>query len=237
MELNTNSNTSPKDNDINNNNNDDSDKNNEQSEGLIHAVAFPSDFELDIALLSSNNELTTIFKSNDQSFLSGQTNIIEHLITKYSGVPSEKLDSVDNITLKLPKNFGLLSDFGFHLNNLKHLTLTGSYIPSLNELGTSFKQLQSLNVSHCELEDLSGVICFEQLAELDASFNKIKDLIDIEMCATIEKLVLNDNDIEDEDNIYFIMSLPKLQKLNIKNNPFTMKLKDFKFDENIQIVI
>jgi hypothetical protein len=57
------------------------------------------------------------------------------------------------------------------------------------------------------------------------------------MCVTIEKLALNDNDIEDEDNIYFIMSLPKLQKLNIKNNPFTKKLKDFKFDENIQIVI
>ena len=178
-----------------------------------------------------------MFNSNDQSFLSGQTNIIEHLITKYSGVPLEKLCSVENLTLKLPKNFGLLSDFGFHLNNLKHLTLTGSHISSLNELGTSFNQLQSLNVSHCNLEDLSGVICFEQLIELDASFNKIQDLIDIEMCATIEILALNDNNIEDEDNIYFITSLPKLRKLNIKNNPFTKKLKDFNFDENIQIVI
>ena len=198
MELNTNSNTSSTNNNINNNNNNNQDLNNQQSECLIHAISFPSDFELDISLISSNKELTTMFNSNDQSFLSGQTNIIEHLITKYSGVPLEKLCSVENLTLKLPKNFGLLSDFGFHLNNLKHLTLTGSHISSLNELGTSFNQLQSLNVSHCNLEDLSGVICFEPLIELDASFNKIQDLIDIEMCATIEILALNDNNIEDE---------------------------------------
>ena len=84
---------------------------------------------------------------------------------------------IENLTVQLPKNFGMLNDFGFYLPKLKKLNLSKSKIKSIDEIGTSFTNLETLNVSQCELEDLSGIVCFINLIELDASHNKIDDLV------------------------------------------------------------
>ena len=116
-------------------------------------------------------------------YLKGEENIIENMIIKYGNITKKDISNLENLTVQLPKNFGMLNDFGFYLPKLKKLNLSKSKIKSIDEIGTSFTNLETLNVSQCELEDLSGIVCFINLIELDASHNKIDDLVVIGGCA------------------------------------------------------
>lgn len=171
---------------------------------------------------------------NSDEYLKGEANIVESLIVKYGNIKSEQINQLTELEIQIPQNFGMLNDFGFYLPNLKILNLSKSKIKSIDEIGISFKQLEVLNVSQCELEDLSGIVCFEKLNELDASHNEIEDLVELEMCSSIKILKLNDNKIENEDNFSFLVSLPNLQVLHIKNNPFTKYISNWKFS-NVQL--
>ena len=173
-------------------------------------------------------------KKNSDEFLKGEANIVESMIVKYGKIKIEEIKQLKKLVMQIPQNFGMLNDFGFCLPNLKILNLSKSKIKSIDEIGISFKQLEVLNVSQCELEDLSGIICFEKLNELDASHNKIEDLVELEMCSSIKILKLNDNNIENEDNFSFLVSLPNLQILHIKNNPFTKYTSNWNFN-NVQL--
>ena len=173
-------------------------------------------------------------KKNREEFQKGEANIVESMIVKYGKIKIEEIKQLKKLVMQIPQNFGMLNDFGFYLPNLKILNLSKSKIKSIDEIGISFKQLEVLNVSQCELEDLSGIICFEKLNELDASHNKIEDLVELEMCSSIKILKLNDNNIENEDNFSFLVSLPNLQILHIKNNPFTKYTSNWNFN-NVQL--
>ena len=173
-------------------------------------------------------------KKNSDEFLKGEANIVESMIVKYGKIKIEEIKQLKKLVMQIPQNFGMLNDFGFYLPNLKILNLSKSKIKSIDEIGISFKQLEVLNVSQCELEDLSGIICFEKLNELDASHNKIEDLVELEMCSSIKILKLNDNNIENEDNFSFLVSLPNLQILHIKNNPFTKYISNWNLN-NVQL--
>lgn len=164
-------------------------------------------------------------------YLKGEENIIENMIIKYGNITKKDISNLNTLTLQIPNNFGMLNDFGFYLPKLKNLNLSNSKIKSIDEIGTSFTNLESLNVSHCELEDLSGIICFIHLIELDASHNKIDDLVELEMCSTIQILKLNDNNIQNEDNFSFLISLQNLHILHIKNNPFIKFISNWNFDQ------
>ena len=158
---------------------------------------------------------------NSDDYLKGEANIVESMIVKYGKIKIEEIKQLKELVMQIPHNFGMLNDFGFYLPNLKILNLSKSKIKSIDEIGISFKQLEVLNVSQCELEDLSGIVCFEKLNELDASHNEIEDLVELEMCSSIKILKLNDNKIENEDNYSFLVSLPNLQILNISPQPST----------------
>lgn len=171
---------------------------------------------------------------NSDEYLKGEANIVESMIVKYGKIKIEEIKQLTELVMQIPQNFGMLNDFGFYLPNLKILNLSKSKIKSIDEIGISFKQLEVLNVSQCELEDLSGIVCFEKLNELDASHNEIEDLVELEMCSSIKILKLNDNKIENEDNFSFLVSLPNLQILHIKNNPFTKYTSNWNFN-NVQL--
>ena len=149
---------------------------------------------------------------NSNEYLKGEANIVESMIVKYGKIKIEEISNLTELVIQIPKNFGMLNDFGYYLPKLKILNLSNSRIKSIDEIGISFILLEVLNVSQCELEDLSGIVCFEKLTELDASHNKI----------------------EDEDNFSFLVSLPNLQILHIKNNPFTQYISNWEFN-NVQL--
>ena len=171
---------------------------------------------------------------NSNEYLKGEANIVESMIMKYGKIKIEEISNLTELVIQIPKNFGMLNDFGYYLPKLKILNLSNSRIKSIDEIGISFILLEVLNVSQCELEDLSGIVCFEKLTELDASHNKIEDLVELEMCSSIKVLKINDNKIEDEDNFSFLVSLPNLQILHIKNNPFTQYISNWEFN-NVQL--
>ena len=171
---------------------------------------------------------------NSNEYLKGEANIVESMIMKYGKIKIEEIGNLTELVIQIPKNFGMLNDFGYYLPKLKILNLSNSRIKSIDEIGISFILLEVLNVSQCELEDLSGIVCFEKLTELDASHNKIEDLVELEMCSSIKVLKINDNKIEDEDNFSFLVSLPNLQILHIKNNPFTQYISNWEFN-NVQL--
>jgi len=189
----------------------------------------------------NKNESNININKNEEDILKGKINIIDKVIYKYmpSSADSKVIkihEGLTSLTLKIDKNFNMMNDIGFRLPNLIELNLQNSEIESIIDIGTSFNKLEKLNVSNCGLNDLSGLICFKNLKELNASNNKINDLIDIEMCDELKIIDLSNNLIDNEDNLLFLNSCQKLQKVILVGNKIKTYNKDL-INKNILIII
>ena len=202
-----------------------------------------SEYNKIVCSINNKSNKTKISEKNnyEEDILEGKVNIIDKIIQKY--MPSSNDNKViqihqglTSLSLKIDKNFNMLNDIGYRLPNLISLDLSGSEIESIMDIGTSFNKLEKLNVSNCGLSDLNGIICFNNLKELIASNNKITDLIYIEMCEELKVIDLSNNLIEDENNLLFLNSCPKLQKVILTGNKIKHSGKNL-LDKNIQLVI
>ena len=202
-----------------------------------------SEYNKIVCSINNKSNKTKISEKNnyEEDILEGKINIIDKIIQKY--MPSSNDNKViqihqglTSLSLKIDKNFNMLNDIGYRLPNLISLDLSGSEIESIMDIGTSFNKLEKLNVSNCGLSDLNGIICFNNLKELIASNNKITDLIYIEMCEELKVIDLSNNLIEDENNLLFLNSCPKLQKVILTGNKIKQSGKNL-LDKNIQLVI
>ena len=202
-----------------------------------------SEYNKIVCSINNKSNKTKISEKNnyEEDILEGKVNIIDKIIQKY--MPSSNDNKViqihqglTSLSLKIDKNFNMLNDIGYRLPNLISLDLSGSEIESIMDIGTSFNKLEKLNVSNCGLSDLNGIICFNNLKELIASNNKITDLIYIEMCEELKVIDLSNNLIEDENNLLFLNSCPKLQKVILTGNKIKQSGKNL-LDKNIQLVI
>ena len=199
-----------------------------------------SEYNKIVSSINKNKSNININK-NDEDILKGKTNIIDKVIYKHmpSSADSKVIkihEGLTSLTLKIDKNFNMMNDIGFRLPNLIELNLQNSEIESIIDIGTSFNKLEKLNVSNCGLNDLSGLICFQNLKELYASNNKISDLIDIEMCDELKIIDLSNNLIDNEDNLLFLNSCQKLQKVILVGNKIKAYNKDL-INKNILIII
>ena len=199
-----------------------------------------SEYNKIVSSINKNKSNINISK-NDEDILKGKTNIIDKVIYKHmpSSADSKVIkihEGLTSLTLKIDKNFNMMNDIGFRLPNLIELNLQNSEIESIIDIGTSFNKLEKLNVSNCGLNDLSGLICFKNLKELYASNNKISDLIDIEMCDELKIIDLSNNLIDNEDNLLFLNSCQKLQKVILVGNKIKAYNKDL-INKNILIII
>ena len=199
-----------------------------------------SEYNKIVSSINKNKSNININK-NDEDILQGKTNIIDKVIYKHmpSSADSKVIkihEGLTSLTLKIDKNFNMMNDIGFRLPNLIELNLQNSEIESIIDIGTSFNKLEKLNVSNCGLNDLSGLICFKNLKELYASNNKISDLIDIEMCDELKIIDLSNNLIDNEDNLLFLNSCQKLQKVILVGNKIKAYNKDL-INKNILIII
>ena len=191
----------------------------------------------------NNNEKNKIKNKNnyEEDILEGKINIIDKIIQKYMPTSNDNKviqihQGLTSLSLKIDKNFNMLNDIGYRLPNLLSLDLSGSEIESIMDIGTSFNKLEKLNVSNCGLTDLDGIICFNNLKELNAANNKITDLIYVEMCEELRVIDLSNNLIEDENNLLFLNSCPKLKKVILTGNKIKQSGKNL-LDKNIQLVI
>ena len=176
-----------------------------------------------------SNFMRQIVDSDNGKFLNGDINVIDYVLAKYLKMNITDLQNLQKLTIRINGSYGLLNQFGQRLVNLKFLKLNDSFIQSIDDLGTNFRNLKILQINNCKLKDLSGIICFEQLEILEAKNNEISDLIELEMSTSIKKLNLENNLIENEENIYFLSSLDNLEYINLLGNPiknYENKLKE-----------
>ena len=176
-----------------------------------------------------SNFMRQIVDSDNGKFLNGDINVIDYVLAKYLKMNITDLQNLQKLTIRINGSYGLLNQFGQRLVNLKFLKLNDSFIQSIDDLGTNFRNLKILQINNCKLKDLTGIICFEQLEILEAKNNEISDLIELEMSTSIKKLNFENNLIENEENIYFLSSLDNLEYVNLLGNPiknYENKLKE-----------
>ena len=183
----------------------------------------------DLILRNFSNFMRQIVDNENDKFLNGDINVIDYVLAKYLKLNITEIQNLKKLNIKINGSYGLLNQFGQRLINLKFLKLNDSFIQSIDDLGSNFKNLKILQINNCKLKDLSGIICFEQLEILEAKNNEISDLIELEMSTSLVKLNLENNLIEDEQNIYFLSSLDNLEYLNLLGNPlknYEKKIKE-----------
>ena len=140
-----------------------------------------------------SNFMRQIIDSENDKFLNGNINVIDYVLAKYLKMNITDLQKLQKLTIRINGSYGLLNQFGQRLTNLKFLKLNDSFIQSIDDLGSNFKNLKILQINNCKLKDLTGIICFEQLEILEAKNNEISDLIELEMSSSIKKLNLENN--------------------------------------------
>ena len=183
----------------------------------------------DLILRNFSNFMRQIVDNENDKFLNGDINVIDYVLAKYLKLNITEIQNLRKLNIKINGSYGLLNQFGQRLVNLKFLKLNDSFIQSIDDLGSNFKNLKILQINNCKLKELSGIICFEQLEILEAKNNEISDLIELEMSTSLVKINLENNLIEDEQNIYFLSSLDNLEYINLMGNPiknYDKKLKE-----------
>jgi len=196
---------------------------------LIDANTKEDNSQNDLIIKNFSNFMRQIVENENDKFLTGDTNLIDYVLSKYLKISINDLKNLKKLSIKVSGSYGLLNQFGQRLTELIYLKLNNSFIQSINDLGTNFLNLRILQINYCKLKDLSGIVCFEHLEILEAKNNLISDLIELEMCTSIKKLDLENNLIENNENIYFLSSLDGLTYLNLLKNPITnyeQKLKE-----------
>ena len=151
-----------------------------------------------------------IVENENDKFFNVDINLIDYVISKYLKIDINSLNTLNKLSIKVNGSYGLLNQFGQRLINLIYLKLNDSFIQSIKDLGTNFKNLKIIQINNCQLKDLDGLICFQHLEVFEAKNNQISDLIELEMCISLKKLDLENNLIENVENIYFLSSLDRL---------------------------
>ncbi len=183
----------------------------------------------DLILRNFSNFMRQIVDNENDKFLNGDINVIDYVLAKYLKLNITEIQNLRKLNIKINGSYGLLNQFGQRLVNLKFLKLNDSFIQSIDDLGSNFKNLKILQINNCKLKELGGIICFEQLEIFEAKNNEISDLIELEMSTSLVKINLENNLIEDEQNIYFLSSLDNLEYINLRGNPiknYEKKLKE-----------
>ena len=178
-------------------------------------------------LKNFSNFLKQIIDNKNDKFLNGDKSLIEYLLSKYLSIPESHLSKIKKLSIIINHDYGLLNQFGKFLPSLQLLKLNNSNILSFNNVGTSFTNIKCLQMKHCHLKDLEGLICLQNLEILDVEGNDIDDLVDIDMCESIKELNVKENKISEEDNLSYVAGLINLEYFDIRFNPISEK-KDFK---------
>jgi Leucine-rich repeat (LRR) protein len=110
--------------------------------------------------------------------------ITEEYLQQVAG--TEDLSTVTCIQLKIDTSYQSLLDIGDLLKRLDHLTLNGSKISSVRDLGVGLKDLISLSINDCGLSELDGIGMLTNLTKLSARDNDIEDVTALALHETIE---------------------------------------------------
>lgn len=110
---------------------------------------------------------------------------------------------------------------GLHelMPSLLRLTLDGSCVVSVRDLGTRLPHLLMLSLNDCGLSELEGVAAFPQLRELSACSNRIADTSGLAMHAHLTVLRMSANRVCSLSVTDALSTCPKLAHLSLDLNP------------------
>eukprot|EP00163_Fabomonas_tropica_P018037 TRINITY_DN3204_c0_g1_i16.p1 TRINITY_DN3204_c0_g1~~TRINITY_DN3204_c0_g1_i16.p1 ORF type:complete len:306 (+),score=52.13 TRINITY_DN3204_c0_g1_i16:107-919(+) len=129
-----------------------------------------------------------------------------------------------------------------HWSALNNLVLSYNHLSELSPIMSAFSNIETLNLSHNELQEVEHLQHCYRLQILDLSFNNLNDLRNIkrnignikvlhlasnritcteglERCYSLEQLDLSHNEISGADEASRLSSLPMLQSLQLTGNP------------------
>ncbi|XP_055598144.1 uncharacterized protein LOC129747813 [Uranotaenia lowii] len=141
---------------------------------------------------------------------------IEDLLRQAAG--SSELHQLTEIKLKVISHMTSLQRIPFFIPNLRALTLEGSIVMTLRDLGCDMTSLVYLNVSRCSLKNLDGTSGLETLEELVADYNLIEEVGPCTNLVMIKKISLKGNRITDLGSCTFLAMCELLQSLDLREN-------------------
>ncbi|XP_068628099.1 uncharacterized protein [Battus philenor] len=104
---------------------------------------------------------------------------------------------------------------------LRSLTLDGSALLTLRELGIGLVHLKMLSVNRCGLTSLDGVWGVGPLRELHAAGNRIQDLHPLAVLQKLNILNLSNNPISESSRIWTLGVCSSLRRLFLNGTPFS----------------
>ncbi|XP_026747381.1 uncharacterized protein LOC113508503 [Trichoplusia ni] len=102
---------------------------------------------------------------------------------------------------------------------LRTLTLDGSALSSLRDLGIGLVHLKILSIDRCGLTTLDGVWGLGALRELSAAGNRLQDLQPLAALQKLHTLNLADNPILEANRLWTLGVCGALRKLNLSGTP------------------
>ncbi|XP_050672310.1 leucine-rich repeat-containing protein 56-like [Leptidea sinapis] len=102
---------------------------------------------------------------------------------------------------------------------LRSLTLDGSAISSLRDLGIGLVHLKILSVNRCGLTSLDGILGLGYLRELYAAGNRLHDLYPLAALQKLHTLNISDNPIEESSRLWTLGVCGSLRRLTLTGTP------------------
>lgn len=106
-------------------------------------------------LKNFQNFMKEIIENKDETFLSGDQNLVRFVLSKYLNIPEEDLSSLKKLSIIITNDYGLLNQFGNFLPQLKLLKLNNSNILNCNDIGTNFNNIFCLQMKNCHLNNIN----------------------------------------------------------------------------------
>ena len=131
----------------------------------------------------------------------------------------QDLTTVEYLAIKVDLNTQSLLGVEEHLPSLTSLVLDESVIASVRDLGVGYRNLISLSINSCALNDLDGINALSNLKDLSACDNFIVDAASLTMHDNIETLKLSGNNIASIGVADELNSCPNLKSLFLSRNP------------------
>lgn len=126
---------------------------------------------------------------------------------------------MEEISLHIQNKDASLQRLSYFLPNLRQISLYGSVIQSIREVGSSFEKLTKLNVGRCRLITLDGILGLPNLEELYAEYNKIEEVGPCAFATKLRIIDLNSNRISDIQSIGFLTLCTNLRDLHLDGCP------------------
>ncbi|CAG9802413.1 unnamed protein product [Chironomus riparius] len=146
---------------------------------------------------------------------------LEELLRQVTG--KSDIATVEQVKLRIISSAISLQRLPYFMPHLRHLTLEGSLLFSLRDLGCDLTSLAYLNISRCGLKSLDGTNGLSTLIELVADHNQIEDAGPCSNLPQIRKISLKCNKIKDFHGMMFLGLCLNLNVLDLTNNGITQK--------------